>query len=46
MSDAEDFQKQLSYIALNPTRRHLQNHPWVHTNYPNKIDPIPTHFLK
>ena len=44
--DAEDFQNQLSYIAQNPTRRHLQNHPWVHTNYPDKLDPIPIHFLK
>ena len=44
--NAEDFRNQLIYIAQNPTRRHLQNHPWVHTNYLNKIDPIPTHFLK
>ena len=44
--DAEDFQNQLSYIAQNPQRRHLQNYPYVHTNHPNKIDPIPTHFLR
>jgi len=44
--DAEDFQNQLIYIAQNPIRRHLQNHPYTHTNYPTKIDPIPTRFLK
>ena len=44
--DAEDLQNQLSYIAQNPTRRHMQNHRWVHTNYLNKIDPIQTHFLR
>jgi len=43
--DAEDFRNQLTYIAENPTRRHLQNHPWTHTNHPTKIDPLHTRFL-
>jgi putative transposase len=46
LKPAEDFQNQLSYIAQNPTRRHMQNHRWVHTNYLNKIDPIRTLFLR
>jgi putative transposase len=44
--DAEDFHHQLAYIAQNPTRRHLKNNPYTHTNWPNKIVPIPAHFLK
>jgi len=44
--DAEDFQNQLSYIAQNPTRRHLRNYPWVHTHHQTKIDSIPAHFMK
>jgi len=41
--DAEDFQNQKAYIAQNPTRRNLQNHSYVHTNWPEHIDPMPLH---
>jgi putative transposase len=41
--DTEDFQNQKTYIAQNPTRRHLENHPYVHTQHPDQIDPIPPH---
>ncbi len=39
--DTADFQNQLAYIANNPTRRHLQDHPYVHTNFPEKLAPKP-----
>ena len=38
---SEDFHNQLTYIAQNPQRRHLRDHPYTHTNYPDQIDPIP-----
>jgi putative transposase len=44
--NAEDFHAQLTYIALNPIRRHLQAHPYVHTNWPSQIDPTPQRFRK
>jgi putative transposase len=44
--DAEDFQNQLAYIANNPTRRNLPNHSYVHTKWPEKLDPMPTRFLR
>lgn len=40
--DAEDFQRQLDYLADNPRRRHLKNHLYLHTNFMFKIDPIPS----
>jgi len=44
--DAADFLNQLEYIAQNPIRRHLQDHPYVHTKWPNQTDPIPNHFQR
>ena len=44
--DAEDYLNQLDYIAQNPNRHHLQDHPYVHTKWPNQIDPIPKHFQR
>jgi putative transposase len=42
--DAENFSHQLAYIVENPERRQLRNHPYVHTNWTNKLDPVPKHF--
>jgi putative transposase len=39
--DEEDFSNQRDYIAQNPHRRHLENHPCVHARHPNQIDPMP-----
>jgi len=44
--DAEDFQNQLAYIANNPTRRHLPNHSYVHTKWPERLDPMPPQVLR
>jgi putative transposase len=41
--DIEDFINQKNYIAKNPERRHLIDHPYVHTQWPNQTDPIPPH---
>lgn len=41
--NAADFKNQLNYIAENPNRRHLQNHPYVHMNFQDQIDPPPQH---
>jgi putative transposase len=42
--DTEDFQNQLHYIAANPLRRGLSDHPFVHTACPSRIDPMPAEF--
>jgi putative transposase len=39
--DAEDFENQLGYIAANPERRGLLSHLFVHTNFLEKLDPMP-----
>ncbi len=39
--DAEDFRNQLSYIAANPQQRSLASHSFVHTQHPNRLDPMP-----
>jgi len=41
--NAEDFHNQQMYIAQNPMRRHLENYSYVHTRYPEQIDPMPSH---
>jgi len=41
--DAEDFENQKSYIARNPERRHLTDHLYVHTRWPDRLDPKPAH---
>ncbi len=44
--DADDFQSQLIYIANNPSRKHYEDYPHVHTQFANQIDSIPTHLLQ
>jgi putative transposase len=39
--DAEDFRKQLAYIAANPSRRGLADYPFVHTHFPDRLDSTP-----
>jgi putative transposase len=39
--DAEDFRHQIEYVAGNPGRRRLIDHPFVHTNYLDLLDAIP-----
>jgi len=41
--DLEDFQNQLLYIANNPTRKGYEDHPFVHTSFPQNLDPSPSH---
>jgi putative transposase len=41
--DANDFNSQLLYIANNPTRKQYEYYPHVHTNFSDRIDPIPNH---
>jgi len=41
--DSEDFDNQRQYIARNPERRHLTDHPYIHTKWPTQIDPMPSH---
>lgn len=36
-----DFCNQLAYIAKNPEKRKLENYLYSHTQYPQKVDPIP-----
>jgi putative transposase len=42
--DASDFAGQPIYIAANPERRGLKDHPFVHTRFPEQIDPAPAEF--
>jgi putative transposase len=39
--DDVDFDNQRSYIAANPERRGLLSHHFVHTNFLEKLDPMP-----
>jgi putative transposase len=43
--DADDFKSQLAYIAANPVRKRYEDYPHVHTNYLDRIDPMPIHLL-
>ena len=36
---------QLVYIANNPARKHYEDYPHIHTEYRDRIDPIPDHLL-
>ena len=42
---AEDYRNQLAYIAANPEKRRLQDHPFVHTHFQACLDPPPPHCL-
>lgn len=39
--DHQDFANQIAYIAANPERRHLENHPYAHTLFLDRVDPMP-----
>jgi len=39
--DIEDFEKQLGYIACNPTRKHYVDYRYVHTNFGEQLDERP-----
>src|SRR3954454_14558682 len=39
--DLEDFHNQLLYIANNPEKKGFVDHPFVHTAFPDKLDPLP-----
>ena len=39
--DQDDFEAQRQYIANNPTRKHYENYPHVHTTHIHRLDPIP-----
>ena len=41
--DADDYNAQLLYIQNNPTRKHYEDYPHIHTRYLDRIDPIPGH---
>ena len=41
--DASDFRNQIAYIEENPNRRHLQDHPYIHTRFPDQLDNMPAH---
>ena len=43
--DAADFQNQLAYIANNPERRRLHDHPHVHTKFSDRLDPTPANLV-
>jgi putative transposase len=42
--DGQDFRGQLNYIAANPERRRIVDHPFVHTRFLERLDPIPARF--
>jgi putative transposase len=43
--DTEDFDTQLRYIANNPERKQYEAYPHVHTQYRDRLDPIPNYLL-
>ena len=43
--DAGDFNNQLLYIGSNPARKRYEEYPHVHTEYSDRLDPIPNHLL-
>jgi putative transposase len=42
--DAEDFQRQLGYIAANPGKRGLVDWGFVHTRFLDRVDHMPDRF--
>jgi len=42
--DAPDFANQLAYIAVNPAKRGLADHAFVHTRFLPRLDAPPTYF--
>jgi putative transposase len=43
--DIEDFHSQASYIANNPTEAKLDDYPYVHSRYADRLDPSPTYLI-
>jgi putative transposase len=41
--DREDFHNQLAYIAMNPDRRCLDAYRFVHTEWTDRLVPMPDH---
>jgi putative transposase len=39
--DNDDFENQLAYIAANPERRGLVDYAYAHTNFPDRMNPLP-----
>jgi putative transposase len=39
--DYSDFDNQLAYIAANPERRGLADYAYVHTNFSDRMNPLP-----
>ena len=37
--DVEDYDLQKRYIENNPTRKGHETYPYIHTQYPDQIDP-------
>jgi putative transposase len=44
--DKQDFERQLGYIAANPTKRGLVDWGFVHTRFLERLDPIPARFAR
>lgn len=42
--DQGDFKRQLGYIAANPGKRGLADWQFVHTQFLDQLDPMPTRF--
>jgi putative transposase len=43
ITDARDYNNQLLYIANNPKRKNIQDHPHVHLHHAHLLDPTPEH---
>jgi putative transposase len=43
ITDARDYRNQLLYIANNPTRKNIQDQPYVHLHHAHLLDPTPEH---
>lgn len=41
VTDADDYAAQLAYIAANPSRKHYEAYPYVHTTGSWQLDPAP-----
>jgi putative transposase len=43
ITDAHDYNNQLLYIANNPARKNMQDHPHVHLHHAHLLDPTLEH---
>jgi putative transposase len=44
--DDEDFRNQLAYIAGNPKKAGMADYSFVHTRFPDRVDPMPVGLAK